>query len=725
MTDKDKSLPDGQLTPDEKIAQLEKELCFYKGALSALPNPVFIKNDRAQFVFFNNRYNSFFGVDSTELLGTTVEQSEHLDDMDKFRYHVEDTTLLEDCSSVSYEVPFVISDGSVKPSLYWSCGFCTSDGGRGLIGEIVEVSSLKTVENTLLSTVDGDAQTEQKKQSDILREQNKQFYETVLNYYDAQNIMIFEFDFDAGLIKNLETYERGQKSGRGMLFPDIKISMIEKFISSLKPNTSRYINAENFTFYGDDVTNQYVKLSSLILAPLFGPDDELFGMAVVANPNKNTEKMEIINSTVPFIVADLETAKQFVQLMRLSIVDRLTGAFNRNKYIQTLQELEKNKPERLGILLADVNGLTTINEFYGSKSGDVVLTKSVTLLKDIFGENVYRVGDDEFIVLLPATTQIELEQNVAQLKLDIAESEFCNLSFGYLLAEGDFDLSQRIAYANELMNVEKQSYYRTITDRRAKIAKYSHDIIQTLLRELRSGRFTVYFHAQIDLKSRKLVGAEALVRKVDADGNIIPPLSFLPFYESEKIIRHVDLFVIETVCATLRKWISQDRAIKVAVNLSRVTLMERDIIKEISQICDDFEVPRSLIELEITETNNSIDDEQLKAVIGEAKNAGFSVSLDDFGSEYSNLQMLTSMDFAQIKLDKSLIGDICSDLKSSTIVEYVIKMCDRLRIGDVLAEGIETEQQIQKLLAINCPSGQGYYFSKPLPLESFEEKYFS
>ncbi len=702
--------------------ELLEELCFYKEALRSLPNPIFIKNESAKFVFFNRAYDKFFEVESDALLGTTVDQSVHLDEKDKFRYHVEDTTLLQTGSTTNYEVPFTRSNNEVVPSLYWSCGFKTDDGQRGLVGEVVSVSNLRKIENSLISSVvvknPNDGQHPDKQFGNQLR----QFFRTILNYYDAERILVFDLDRIQSQIRNVINVDRDDDfHDITTNYDDVDLKGIFEYIKNLSPNSVKALSKEQLQT--SSVRKYFEHLDTVIIAPLSSNDGNAIGLMVVENPTLNLEKLEIIQSTTPFIVTDLSKSKVYEKILKLNMTDSLTNLYNRNKYNDVLNLLTAQKPKTLGIVVTDVNGLKAINDYYGEHNGDAVLCNIAEMLKEIFGEYTFRVGDDEFICLCPEITQQRFERSTQSLKKSVDGNEFCHLSFGYVLANGDFEINKRIAYANELLMIEKQAYYKNLKNGQIKIAKYSHDIAKSLLNDLSQGKFRVFLQPQIDLESGKVVGAEALIRKVDFNGNIIPPIKFLPLYEKEKIIRHVDIFVISTVCQTLNRWHKQGIKLKIAVNLSRVTLMERDIISEISYICDTSGVGRESIELEVTETSNSIDDMHLMEILKEAQQSGFCVSLDDFGAEYSNLRMLTSMEFSKIKFDKSLIDKICTDLRSSTIVEYAIKMCKSLGIGDLLAEGIETSQQMEQLKEIDCKSGQGYYFSKPIPIEEFEKRY--
>ncbi len=705
----------------DEIERINRELLFYKEALNASPNPIFLKNSNAQFIFFNKSYESFFGVNREDLIGTTVEESTHLDEKDKFRYHIEDMVALENQSSVSYEDEFVRGDGQSVPALYWSNGFLSGED-RGLIGEIVDIDKVRSFEKKLINSMIGSDDFESHiggNKDDVL-----QFYTTVLNYYQSDRILIFDFDYDEKLIKNAANFRRvNDKIVEDALLPAGSLSGMVATMPHLIVNSANYVSRENYVVEDELAAAFLANLDSIIYMILVENDTPI-GITVLENPKSNTDKLEIIQSTGPFIIDDLGKNKLFDRITHLNYIDRLTNVHNRTKYNEDIQEFIKDKPKSIGIVSADVNGLSTINKHYGEENGDSILKICARILNDVFKDEVYRIGDDEFIVLATDIDNISFDSKVALLNERIKKSTYCNLSFGYTFAEGKYDVLSKIEYSNELLQVEKQSYYKEFSSDEARILNYSRHLTNNLIREINEGRFTIFLQPQVELSTGEVFAAEALVRKYDDENNIISPHSFLPRYEGEKVIRHIDLFVVEEVVKTLASWKERGIFMSIALNLSRVTLMERDIIDIIKNICDRYGVSRGQIEIEVTETSNRIEGEQLKGVLQNAIKEGFLVSLDDFGSEYSNLLMITSAEFSQIKFDKSLIDNICTDIRAYKIVEYAIKMCAELGITNMLAEGIESKEQAELLSQINCKYGQGYYYAKPMSVKTFEQSYF-
>ncbi len=459
-----------------------------------------------------------------------------------------------------------------------------------------------------------------------------------------------------------------------------------------------------------------IGMMSVILTPL-KKDGKMVGIIGVENPTRNTEDYELLDALSIFVMDSISKNAQRKHLERLGYTDTLTGAFNRHKYVETVGKLEKKAPESVGVVYVDINGLKNINDLFGHDFGDEVVRKAAEALRTIVSENVYRVGGDEFVVICEEIDENDFNERVFKLREHAANSEESSMSIGSIWKKGQIDIAREVSQSDELMYADKQSYYKAAI---AGAATYKSLAAKELLEDLESGCFDVYLQGKVDLSTGKISGAEALVRKYDEDGNVISPIKFIPGYEYDRIIRHVDFFVLETVCKTIRSWIDKGRALKVAVNFSRVTLIENDVVSKMIAMCERYAVPTSYIDIEITESIGKMDHDILARKIEELETGGFSTSLDDFGAEYSNLYMLSEMNFSEVKLDKSMVDGICTNVRSRILVEFSIKMIKELGGMHSLAEGIETEEQCNILKECGCEYGQGYYFYRPMSIEDFE-----
>ncbi len=546
-----------------------------------------------------------------------------------------------------------------------------------------------------------------------------QLLATVGNYYQAMRAYIFEYDLTQGLCSNTYEWCLNPEDAAIHTLQNVPISVVDQFNESFESQGEFYISVL------DEVVPRTSKLhklladqdiEALMVVPLHGRDGEIMGFIGVDNPVAHVPDLSLLISVSLFILNDLTKRRMYEKLDRMNYTDNLTGLNNRQRYMEHLREFEAAPPPSIGIVYADLNGLRPINEQYGQTQGDYHIIHNAMLLKDIFSTYVYRMGGDEFIALCPGVHKSDFQRRVSQLRTRIHLDDRYDMSIGTVFQEGRYQMIHEVSRAEEIMFIEKQRYYSSTFQ---KGHHYATGAVNTLLEELAQGMFMVYLQAKVDLATGQITGAEALIRKKDESGSLIPPDRFIPIYEREKIIRHVDLFVVETVCRTLRGWIDEGNPLKLSLNLSRVTLTEHEIIDDVEAICQKYNVPVELLDLEVTESSNQIDKLNLQEKINQAKGKGFPVSLDDFGADYSNLLMLTSAQFSQVKLDKSLIENLCEDPKNKIIVEQTIHMCHSLGMDDSLAEGIETQEQRSLLTQVGCRSGQGYLFARPMPIPDF------
>lgn len=547
--------------------------------------------------------------------------------------------------------------------------------------------------------------------------------EIIGNYYEGERAYIFECDYENDLLTN--TYEWCKEGIEPQIdnLKELPLGAADRWMEAFRKKGEFYISR-----LGEDVDKDSAEykilepqgVECLMAAPLMENDD-IIGLIGVDNPSVNIEAMMLLQSVSVFILDDIKKKKLTCQLTELSYKDTLTGIWNRNKYMEMLDKFERTPPDRFGIVYADINGLKSINDLHGHLYGDRVICRSAEMLNGLFPDNVYRIGGDEFIILCPNISQREFHEKVDQLYSKVNEDEDRILSIGLKWSEDEKGIAKQIVSADKLMYAEKQRYYST---QHFGESRHKARLSEELLQEIRQGRFFICLQPKIALQTGELCGAEALARKTDSKGRTEMPIQFIQRYEAEGIIRYVDLFVLERVCQLLAQWNHLGKNdLKIAVNMSRFTLMEYGITEEMQRICDQYGIPTSRIAIEVTETMGQMHKEELRFLMDSLKNAGFSVSLDDFGAEYSNLAILVSLQFNEIKLDKSLMDNIVNDERAKIVATHAIALCKELNVTTSVAEGIETEEQLRLLKELNCDVGQGYFFDKPLTEECFENKY--
>lgn len=553
----------------------------------------------------------------------------------------------------------------------------------------------------------------------------QELLELIGNYHNADRAYIFETDEKGEKLYNTFEWCGPNVVPQIEVLQDIPVEVVdlwyeqfetvgEFYITSLKEDVDRSSDAYRILEMQD--------IDSLMAAPL-RLERKIVGFLGVDNPRENTDEMMLLRSVASFIINDLIRQRMSADLKKKAYIDGLTGFGNRLGYMERLQELDQEALDSLGVIFVDINGLKLANDSHGHEYGDFLVMHTAEVLQQIFSDSIYRIGGDEFVIFCADMSKEIFDQKVEEIRKCTEMDEEFRVSVGDCWNPGGKNIMQQIAQADQLMYVDKQEYYSGRLDTQG---NYQAMISRELIREIQNGSFAVYLQPKFELKTGSLLGAEALVRKFDDRGKLIPPDRFIPRYEAEGIIRHVDFFVLEEVCKQLKQWEEEGKPeLTVSVNLSRITLQEHGIVGKIAAVCDQYGIGHGKIDVEVTERIGVMKEDVLQELISSLRENGFRISLDDFGSEYSNLAILTTLDFDEIKLDKSLIDNLENNPKARVVAAHIINVCKELNHTRTVAEGIETEGQRKLLLEQACDVGQGYLFDRPMPIDQFVEKYLN
>lgn len=578
--------------------------------------------------------------------------------------------------------------------------------------ELDHVSNRLTVEETLvecIQTLSGEG--------DVSAAMHR-FLEMIGKYYAAERAYIFEFDFENEIIYNTFEWCAPGVSAQIDQLQNIPLEYIQDWNDKFEHQGEFFITSLKNELPKDSAEYRILKaqeIESLSAAPL-KKDNQIIGFLGVDNPTENTGDLSLLRNVSSFVLDEMERRRLIQELERSSYTDMLTGLKNRNGYINRLNALSAQTPDTLGVIFIDINGMKKLNDYYGHEYGDNVIKKVADILKSHVEDACFRVGGDEFVVLCENIDQETFQHLTTELRNDFDLEQNCDVSIGSTWKENGVSVNEEILLADDLMYAEKQEYYRSVL--------YHGRTVRTgmateVLQEIADNHFVVYLQPQVDLGTGMIVGAEALVRKQDKDGYLLLPNKFISFYEQEGVIGHVDMHVLDTICSILQQWKKEGIETNISTNFSRVSLMAPDIVKQIKQTCQRYGVPTEKITIEITESISKMDHEQLLELVKLFVAEGFSIALDDFGSEYSNLSILTALDFDEVKFDKSLTDRLEISGKSRTVMKYALEICTELSATRSLAEGIETKRQLELLRQYHCDYGQGYYFAKPMHVEDF------
>lgn len=469
-------------------------------------------------------------------------------------------------------------------------------------------------------------------------------------------------------------------------------------------------------------------IHSLIAAPVCS-EGKLIGYIGVDNyaVHKLHNASVVLSSIGYFIAAVLRNRQTLRLLERLSLYDALTGVGNRNRFNQDM-DLLCGLGRSVGAIYVDVNGMKCLNDDCGHQRGDDALVGTARILDSMFpAERVYRIGGDEFVVICEALEEDAFLSRVRDLRVLFSAEESYTVSIGTAWVEECTNIQELLFLADERMYHDKKRFYHG----RALSGRYRHGLDDVLALTqpgalegmIDGGRFLIYYQPKFSVSSQKLIGAEALVRCEATLGKITSPGLFIPVLEESRLIGVLDFYVFKTVCRHMHRWLQAGRTLQpISVNFSRRTICELNFAEKLQQTWELYRVPKSLIEIEVTETVEADDGYDFLAVVHKIKEYGFAVSIDDFGVKNANLSLFTTMDFDVLKVDKSLIDDLVQNAKAQAILAYISDICRTMDIK-LIVEGVETSEQFEILHRLNCDGVQGFFFSRPIPMEEFEKRY--
>ena len=473
------------------------------------------------------------------------------------------------------------------------------------------------------------------------------------------------------------------------------------------------------------------EITSLIAAPIF-LDNKLAGY--IGIDNYDSEKIKnssyLLLSMSIFLSYAIRHRNHVDMLHRLSYHDLLTNALNRNAFMDVLSQFRPGQYASAGIIYIDINGMKEINDFYGHHQGDKILITTVAKVFNLFKpDELFRIGGDEFVIITYDLTETDFYE-----KFNLLRNIFCkktNLPFsiatGSCWVKSPSDLNSLMQQADSAMYTDKKKFYYG----KEKTSRYRHNLddilnlanYSALQEALTAGQFCIYFQPKISLDTEEFIGSEALIRYINQAGEIIAPNNFIPILEEARLIKMLDLYVFEEVCKQINIWKERKMRVKpVSINLSRSTLSYHFLADQLLALITKHNIDISLLELEVTETAEVDNQLVFSQALEKLKEYGFSISIDDFGVRNASLSLFTTINFDILKLDRSLVKTLAQNQKARILIRSLAVICSDLGIK-LIAEGVETLEQLDILKELRCNEVQGYLFSKPLPLNDFENKY--
>lgn len=416
------------------------------------------------------------------------------------------------------------------------------------------------------------------------------------------------------------------------------------------------------------------------------------------------------------------------------ITDTLTGACNRAGLIAYAGELhQKETIDEYTAIFYNIKNFGYVNQCVGTIEGDKALKDYARMVREFLdeGELLGRFGGDTFFILAKKDREKEVLDFIETRKIAVEVNKITTeFDMGvragvYEIRPGDNPVkvidSAKIAYMFTRQPSNGDVVY--FRDEMLEESLRDEEISNSFNRAMKRKEFVVYFQPKVDLITKEIVSCEALCRWV-RDGEVVPPMEFIPTLERSGAICRLDYYVLERVCENIKEWKSKGIApVKTSVNFSRSHILSRSLADKIVGIIDKEQVERKYIEIEITEMSGYGDFDQLAEFVDAMKDYGIETSIDDFGTGYSSLSLIKDLNVDTIKLDKSFLDSIdeAHEDQEKSVIKNIVNMVNELNMN-VVAEGVETDAQMEFLKQVNCHTAQGFLFDKPLPKDDFESR---
>lgn len=427
-------------------------------------------------------------------------------------------------------------------------------------------------------------------------------------------------------------------------------------------------------------------------------------------------------------------------LLNMAYIDELTKIYNKNGFSRDLEGILDKYNSGYAIVALDIDNFKFINELYGHDEGDGLLRHCAKVIQGNLREDEIcaRTSSDNFLMLIRFEDDQDIKGRLFYVMNKISSYKFSidvDTRFDIIMYSGVYKISKsnwkkgpefiidRAKMSLLCLEKKHQNDIGFYNDAVRKKIVFETEIENEMYDGLNNGEFEVYLQPKNDVKTGGVAGAEALIRWNHSTKGFLTPNTFIHLFEMNGFVINIDTFVLEEVCKLQRRWLDEGfEPYVISVNQSRLHLYRRDYVECLANMLKKYDLSPDYIELEITENIALSSSSILSDVIEKLHGIGFKVSMDDFGSGQSSLNILKDVDIDVLKIDRLFFNDLNKNDKGKQVISSVIDMANKLSITTV-SEGVETDEQFEFLKQVGCDYAQGYLFDKPMPMKEFEIKF--
>lgn len=504
----------------------------------------------------------------------------------------------------------------------------------------------------------------------------------------------------------------------------------------------------NFLKSGQHDTDFYIQLWNKIEKEGFWHGEiwnrkkngELYPELLSINVVKDVHE-EVVNYVGVFsdITQQKLSEKEFEHLAHHDALTQLPNRLLLLSFLENSIKEYKRNHSVSALLLLDLDRFKNVNDSYGHMIGDELLQKIASRLSSRFRDVdlISRLGGDEFAILLPNIQKVEDAGKIASQIISLLTKSWTlgeNIELQIGVSIGISIINEEIVSSQDMLQYADVALYQAKNKGGNNFVYYANEMtvqarekleLENSLRiALANNELEIFLQPQIHIQTKRLIGAEALIRWIDPIKGIIYPDSFIPVAEESGLIKIIGSFVLQEACKLLAKWqIEGLRPISISINVSALQLKSDDFVNEVKNAILDFNINPKYLELELTESAIMTNIEEALTILYSLRSLGVKLVIDDFGTGYSSFSYLKKFPLDTLKIDKSFIDDIPFDKDDTAITQAIVEMGHILNF-QIVAEGVETPEQLEFLKTIKCDISQGYLESKPISVSEFEKKYF-